>query len=106
MSKVDRELYRAKYGKDDVEYFKHLPEVESVKTMHDEIQVKFKPSVQKPILPGYALDKGNAWMLLAPHYDEVKALEMIRQGVDPTTACKQCLVETVGPELTEVPFRR
>lgn len=51
-------------------------------------------------------DKGNAWMLLTPHYDEVKALEMIRQGVDPTTAYKQCLVETVGPELAEVPFRR
>lgn len=49
MSKVDRELFRAKYGKDDVEYFKHLPEVESVETVHDEILVKFKPSVQKPM---------------------------------------------------------
>lgn len=102
MSKVDRELFRAKYGKDDVEYFKHLPEVESVETMHDEILVKFKPSVQKPVLPGYALDNGNAWMLLAPHYDEVKALEMIRHGVDPTTAYKQCLVETVGPAVADI----
>ena len=102
MSKVDRELYRAKYGKDDVEYFKHLPEVESVKTMHDEIQVKFKPSVQKPVLPGYALDTGNAWMLHTPHYDEVKALEMIRQGADSATAYKQCLVETVGPAVADI----
>lgn len=102
MSKVDRELYRAKYGKDDVEYFKHLPEVESVETMHDEILVKFKPGVQKPILSGCTLDKGNAWMLHTPHYDEVKALEMIRRGADPTTACKQCLVETVGPALTDI----
>lgn len=106
MGKVDRKLFRAKYGDNPVEYFKHLPDVESVEVCHDEIKVKFKPSVQKPVLPRYALDNGNAWMLLTPHYDEVKALEMIRQGVDPTTAYKQCLVETVGLELTEVLFRR
>ena len=102
MGKVDQELFRAKYGKDDVEYFKHLPEVESVETMHDEILVKFKPSAQKPILPGYDLDKGNAWMMLTPHYDEVKALELIRQGADPTTAYKQGLVETVGPAVADI----
>lgn len=42
MSKVDRELYRAKYDKDPVEYFKHLPDVESVEVCHDEITVNFK----------------------------------------------------------------
>lgn len=47
----------------------------------------------------------DAWTVIAPHYDEVKALEMIRQGVDPTIAYKQCLVETVGPAVAEVPFR-
>lgn len=47
MSKVDDQLYRAKYGKDPVAYFKNLPEVESVETMHDEIIIKYKPNPKK-----------------------------------------------------------
>ena len=43
MSKVDRELFRAKYGDNPVEYFKHLPDVESVEVVHDEIKVNYKP---------------------------------------------------------------
>lgn len=42
MGKVDRELFRAKYGNDPVEYFKHLPDVESVEVFHDEIIINFK----------------------------------------------------------------
>lgn len=42
MSKVDRELFRAKYGSDPVAYFEHLPNVESVKVCHDEIIVNYK----------------------------------------------------------------
>lgn len=42
MSKVDRELFRAKYGDNPVEYFKHLPDVESVEVCHDEIIVNYK----------------------------------------------------------------
>ena len=42
MSKVDRELFRAKYGDDPVKYFKHLPDVESVEVCHDEIKVTYK----------------------------------------------------------------
>jgi len=46
MSKVDRELFRAKYGDNPVEYFKHLPDVESVEVVHDEISVNYKPNVR------------------------------------------------------------
>lgn len=42
VSKVDRELFRAKYGNDPVEYFKHLPDVESVEVFQDEIKVNYK----------------------------------------------------------------
>ena len=42
MGKVDRELFRAKYGNDPVEYFKHLPDVESVEVCQDEIKVTYK----------------------------------------------------------------
>lgn len=42
MSKVDRKLFDAKYGSDPVEYFKHLPNVESVEVCHDEIKVNYK----------------------------------------------------------------
>lgn len=42
MGKVDRELYRAKYGKDAVAYFKNSPDVESVKVIQDEVEVTFK----------------------------------------------------------------
>lgn len=42
MSKVDRELFRAKYGNDPVAYFEHQPDVESVEVFHDEIKVNFK----------------------------------------------------------------
>jgi len=42
MSKVDRELFKAKYGDNPVEYFKHLPNVESVEVCHDEIRVTYK----------------------------------------------------------------
>lgn len=42
MGKVDRELFRAKYGDDPIEYFKHLPNVESVEVCHDEIIVNYK----------------------------------------------------------------
>ena len=42
MSKVDRELFRAKYGNDPVAYFEHLPDVESVEVFHDEIKVNYK----------------------------------------------------------------
>ena len=37
-----------------------------------------------------------------PHYDEVRALELIRQGVDPEVAYKMCCKETVGPKMEEV----
>lgn len=47
MSKVDRKLYLAKYGKDPVAYFKNQPNVESVETMHDEIIIKFKPNPKR-----------------------------------------------------------
>jgi hypothetical protein len=50
MSKVDRELFRAKYGDNPVEYFKHLPDVESVEVCHDEIKVTYKRD-SKHILP-------------------------------------------------------
>ena len=42
MSKVDRKLFDAKYGRDPVAYFEHLPDVESVEVFHDEIIVKYK----------------------------------------------------------------
>ena len=42
MSKVDKNLYHAKYGKDPVAYFEHLPEVESVEVFQDEIVVHYK----------------------------------------------------------------
>ena len=42
MSKVDRELFKAKYGDNPVEYFKHLPNVESVEVCHDEIRITYK----------------------------------------------------------------
>lgn len=42
MSIVDRKLFRAKYGDNPVEYFKNLPDVESVKVCHDEIIVNYK----------------------------------------------------------------
>lgn len=42
MSKVDRKLFNAKYGSDPVEYFKHLPNVESVQVCQDEIIVNYK----------------------------------------------------------------
>lgn len=51
MSKVDRELFRAKYGDNPVEYFKHLPDVESVEVCHDEIKVTFKRNDGKHIFP-------------------------------------------------------
>lgn len=52
------------------------------------------------------LSREDTLNAITPHYDEVMALEMIHQGADPTTAYKQCLVETVGPAVTEVPFSR
>ena len=42
MSKVDQKLYQAKYGKDPVAYFEHLPDVESVEVFQDEIVVHYK----------------------------------------------------------------
>lgn len=51
------------------------------------------------------LNREDALDVITPHYDEVKALEMVRRGADPATAYKQCLVETVGPEVTKVSFR-
>lgn len=42
MSKLDQELYHAKYGNDPVAYFEHLPNVESVEVIHDEIIVNYK----------------------------------------------------------------
>ena len=42
MSKVDQKLYHAKYGKDPVAYFEHLPDVESVEVFQDEIKVNYK----------------------------------------------------------------
>ena len=42
MSKVDRKLFDAKYGSDLVEYFKRLPNVESVEVCHEEIKVNYK----------------------------------------------------------------
>ena len=42
MSKVDRELFRAKYGDNPVEYFKQLPNVESVEVCQDEIIINYK----------------------------------------------------------------
>ena len=42
MGKVDRELFRAKYGNDPVAYFEHLPNVEAVEVCHDEIKVTYK----------------------------------------------------------------
>ena len=42
MGKVDRKLFRAKYGDNPIEYFKHLPDVESVEVCHDEIRVTYK----------------------------------------------------------------
>lgn len=50
MGKVDRELFRAKYGSDPVAYFEHLPDVESVEVFHDEIKVNYKKDV-KHIFP-------------------------------------------------------
>lgn len=72
MSKVDDQLYHAKYGKDDVEYFKHLPEVESVETMHDEIIIKFKPnpkriSVYKPYGRCTAADQDSQKVVRLPY---------------------------------------
>lgn len=52
MSKVDRELFRAKYGDDPVEYFKHLPNVESVEVCHDEIKVNYKRDTKHIFLEG------------------------------------------------------
>lgn len=51
MSKVDRKLFEAKYGSDPVAYFEHLPDVESVEVVHDEIKVNYKPN-PKEILWG------------------------------------------------------
>lgn len=42
MSKIDQKLYHAKYGKDPVAYFEHLPDVESVEVFQDEIKVNYK----------------------------------------------------------------
>ena len=42
MSNVDKKLFHAKYGDDPIEYFKHLPDVESVEVCHDEILVNYK----------------------------------------------------------------
>lgn len=42
MSKLDQKLYHAKYGKDPVAYFEHLPDVESVEVFQDEIKVNYK----------------------------------------------------------------
>ena len=42
MGKVDRKLFRAKYGDNPVEYFKNLPDVESVEVCQDEIIVNYK----------------------------------------------------------------
>lgn len=41
MSKVDKQLYAAKYGKDPVAYFEHQPDVESVEVFDDEIIVHY-----------------------------------------------------------------
>ena len=46
MGKVDRELFIAKYGNDPIEYFKHLPDVESVEVFHDEIKVNYKRDIK------------------------------------------------------------
>lgn len=51
MSKVDRELFRAKYSSDPVAYFEHLPNVESVEVCQDEIIVNYKRDT-KHIFPG------------------------------------------------------
>ena len=51
MGKVDKKLFHAKYGDDPVEYFKHLPDVESVEVCHDEIIVNYKRDT-KHIFPG------------------------------------------------------
>lgn len=51
MGKVDRELFRAKYGDDPVEYFKHSPDVESVEVFQDEIIITYKRDA-KHIFPG------------------------------------------------------
>jgi len=40
--------------------------------------------------------------IYAPHYDEVRALELIRQGVGSEVAYKMCCKETVGPKMKEV----
>lgn len=42
MSKIDRKLYAAKYGKDLVAYFENLPDVESVEVLQGEIVVNYK----------------------------------------------------------------
>ena len=49
MSKIDKKLYEAKYRDDPVEYFKNLPNVESVEVLHDEIKVNFKPNHKNPL---------------------------------------------------------
>ena len=47
MSKIDKQLYQAKYGDNPVEYFKHLPGVVAVKTCHDEVEVHFKQALNE-----------------------------------------------------------
>ena len=54
MGKVDRKIFNAKYGDNPVEYFKNLPDVESVEVCHDEIIVTYKrnPKHIFPIMYG------------------------------------------------------
>jgi hypothetical protein len=68
MSKVDRELFKAKYGSDPVAYFEHLPNVESVEVCHDEIKVTYKRDTKHifPVMYGRCTENSNNNLVRIP----------------------------------------
>ena len=68
MGKVDRELFRSKYGNNPVEYFKHLPDVESVEVCHDEIKVNYKRDAKHifPVIYGRCTENSDGRSVRIP----------------------------------------
>ena len=60
MSRIDKDLHKAKYGNNPVEYFKQFPGVQSVEVVHDEIKVSFESDPIQLFKPKSAgLDNGR-----------------------------------------------
>ena len=93
------------------EVYLNIPAYPQINTSHLDIVKQYDPKKNPNLRLTYFWDvKSGTFKYVGdpekeytpPHYDEVRALELIRQGVDPEVAYKMCCKETVGPKMEEV----